>query len=130
MPDGDHAIPALRVEGDAHVVDVDESIYCREAVLRAAYWQTDRCYLFVSRPREGVLRVWIRGKPGGPSVDDAAGAFLNALVDHELRVEIGRETRAVRDLIVAKAFAEGGVLGETLGGPASQDSADSGENAT
>jgi hypothetical protein len=38
------------------------------------------------------------------------GEFENALLDHQLRFEIARETATLRELIVAKAFAEGDVL--------------------
>lgn len=111
MVEGDLGVSSIVAGGDACVVlDVDEAIYCREAVLRTAYWFTDKCYLFVARPRAGSLRVWIRQKSDGSALDDVAGAFANALLDHQLRVEIGQQSGAVRDLIVAKAFTEGGVL--------------------
>jgi His-Xaa-Ser system protein HxsD len=38
------------------------------------------------------------------------GDFENALLDAQLRVEISRETSQIRELIVAKAFAEGDLL--------------------
>jgi His-Xaa-Ser system protein HxsD len=89
---------------------VDESIYSREAVLRTCYWFTDRCFLFVSRSVPGRLTISVRAKPGGEAVETAAGEFGNALLDQQLRLDIERETRGVRELIVAKAFAEGNLL--------------------
>jgi His-Xaa-Ser system protein HxsD len=89
---------------------VDETIYSREAVLRACYWFTDRCYLFISREAPGRLEVTVRAKPGGPALEAVAGEFSNALLDQQVRLDIERETRVVRELIVAKAFAESGVL--------------------
>jgi len=89
---------------------VDEEVYSREAVLRACYWFTDRCYLFVSRPSPQRLLVSIRAKPGGPSLDAVGGDFQNALLDHQVRQDIARETSRLRELIVAKAFAEGNLL--------------------
>jgi hypothetical protein len=38
------------------------------------------------------------------------GEFGNALLDQQLRLDIERETRTLRELIVAKAFAASGVL--------------------
>jgi len=98
-----------RTEDDVRLL-VDETVYSREAVLRACYWFTDRCYLFVSRPGPQRLLVSIRAKPGGPSLDGVAGDFGNALLDHQVRQEIERETSRIRELIVAKAFAEGNLL--------------------
>jgi His-Xaa-Ser system protein HxsD len=40
------------------------------------------------------------------------GDFQNAILDFQLRIEIGRETGPIRELIVAKAFAEGDLLDE------------------
>jgi His-Xaa-Ser system protein HxsD len=101
--------PVSRTEDEVRLL-VDETVYSREAVLRACYWFTDRAYLFVSRPDPQRLLVSLRAKPGGPSLDSIAGEFANALLDHQVRQEIERETSRVRELIVAKAFAEGNLL--------------------
>jgi His-Xaa-Ser system protein HxsD len=101
------AIP--RTDGELRFL-VDEQVYSREAVLRACYWFTDRCYLFVSRPTPGHLLVAIRAKAGGPPLDAVAGDFGNALLDQQVRQDIQRETARLRELIVAKAFAEGNLL--------------------
>lgn len=98
------------VREDALALTIDETIYGREAVLRTCYWFTDRCYLFISRPSPGHLAVTVRPKAGGPALEVVAGDFGNALLDQQLRIDIERETRTLRDLIVAKAFAESGVL--------------------
>src|SRR5713226_2943443 len=72
---------------------VDETIHSREAVLRACYWFTDRCHLFVSRTQPGVLSVRITAKPGA-KWDSMVGDFENALLDAQLRREISQETVA------------------------------------
>src|SRR5436309_8748107 len=102
-------VPITRNENELHFL-VDEEVYSREAVLRACYWFTDRCYLFISRPSPQRLLVSIRAKPGGPPLDAVAGDFQNALLDHQVRQDIERETSRLRELIVAKAFAEGNLL--------------------
>jgi len=86
---------------------VDESVYSREALLRTCYWFTDRCYLFVSRTDSGVFSVRIRAKADGKALDTISGDFENALIDQQVRQDITRETARLRELIVAKAFAEG-----------------------
>ncbi len=95
---------------------VDETIYSREAVLRACYWFTDRCHVFLSRAEAGVFSVRITVKPGGVELDSVAGDFENALLDAQLRREIGQETERIRELIVAKAFAEGDLLDDAPAG--------------
>lgn len=103
---------------DSLILRIDESLYRREALLRACYWFTDRCYIFIVRPTDGILEVHLRLKHSKPSLEhptperleDVAGAFANALLDHQLRQEIENETGKLRELLVAKAFAEGGLL--------------------
>lgn len=99
-------------------VDVDESVYSRDAVLRTAYWFTDRCYLYIARTGPGLFRVQF--KPKAPKSDlvletleEVAGEFLNSLLDHQIRHDIESQTGRIRELLVAKAFAEAGVLEDT-----------------
>ena len=97
-------------------IDLNESVYSRDAVLRTAYWFTDRCYLYISRPGPDLLRVQFKSKGLNKSntvaetLEDIAGEFLNSLLDHQLRHDIESQTGQIRELLVAKAFAEAGVL--------------------
>lgn len=112
MTDAGPAAPietVIRGDGEVTLL-VDESVYSREAVLRACYWFTDRCYLFVSRPDPQRLAVSIRPKLSEPALDAVVGEFSNALLDYQVRRDIERETHTIRELIVAKAFAEGNLL--------------------
>ena len=101
----------LQIEEDesSATLTVDESVYCVEAVRHATYWFTDRCFVTLSRS-SGVISV--RLEPNGKAVDlrQVAGELQVSLLDAQLRVEIGRETAQIRELIVAKAFAEGDLL--------------------
>jgi His-Xaa-Ser system protein HxsD len=99
-------------------VDLNESVYSRDAVLRTAYWFTDRCYLYIARPSPGLFRVQF--KPKAPKSDlvvetleEVAGEFLNSLLDHQIRHDIESQTGRIRELLVAKAFAEAGALEDT-----------------
>ena len=89
---------------------IDETIYSRLALLKTCYWFTNRCYIFVYRHDEQYLAVRLASKPHSRGLDAIAGEFENALLDHQLRFEIASETATLRELIVAKAFAEGNAL--------------------
>ncbi len=78
--------------------------------MRALYWFTDRYRVSVSCADDGTLSVCFNVKPDAVGIDDLASEFQNALLDAQLRLEIGEETAAIRNLIVAKAFAEGELL--------------------
>ena len=91
---------------------VDQRVYSVEAVLRTAYWFTDRAYLFISAPTEHSLRVHLKTKPvtlDAPhqqSIGDIAGEFSNALLDNQLRESVEERTGKIRELLVMKALAE------------------------
>src|SRR5882724_9352319 len=93
-------------------IDLNESVYSRDAVLRTAYWFTDRCYLYIARHGFDVLRVHFKPKGSkkpnavAETLEDIAGEFLNSLLDHQLRRDIESQTGQIRELLVAKAFAE------------------------
>jgi His-Xaa-Ser system protein HxsD len=106
------------IHDDVLSVDLNESLYSREAVLRAAYWFTDRCYLYITRPEPDLFRVQFKSKLRKSDLvveklDEIAGEFLNSLLDHQIRQDIEAQTGRIRELLVAKAFAESGVLEDT-----------------
>jgi His-Xaa-Ser system protein HxsD len=111
MTERDSSSPAVRVErsGSAVKISIDESIYSREAILRAAHWYTDRAFVALSREGQRLILA-LTPKTFDLDVDGLAAQFENSLLDAQLRVEVARETAAVRELIVAKAFAEGDLL--------------------
>jgi His-Xaa-Ser system protein HxsD len=94
--------------------------YSKEAVLRASYWFTDRAYIHVPESSADELIVCIKLKTTSPtldnpkrlSIEDLVGDFCNSVLDFELRRQVDAETTSLRQLILAKAFSESGVLEE------------------
>jgi His-Xaa-Ser system protein HxsD len=118
--------PFSRVlQDDVSILRLQEAIYSRDAVLRTCYWFTDRCFLFINRPSAGILEVHLSPKHAKPTLavpspeklDDLTGDFLNALLDHQLRQDIESQTGKIRELLVAKAFAEAGLEDAPPGDP-------------
>lgn len=112
------------LSGDIITLTVDEQVYSTTALLRAAYWFTDRAYIFISRPTDQSFCVHIKAKPpsleapAAVSLQDIAGEFGNALLDYQLREIIEERTGNVRDLIVAKALGEAGLRNDAPPGSA------------
>ena len=104
---GDGRPLSATVDEEVLTLLVDESIYSRETLLRTCYWFTDRCYLFVSRSGPNLFSVRIRVKARASDLGTISGEFENALIDQQVRQDIEGETARLRELIVAKAFAEG-----------------------
>jgi His-Xaa-Ser system protein HxsD len=99
-------------------IRLDPRIYTREAILRASYWHTNTAYIVLPESSDGRLIVKIRLKHSGPTLENPkpitvaefVGEFCNSLVDFELRRQVEAETAPVRQLILAKAFSESGIL--------------------
>jgi His-Xaa-Ser system protein HxsD len=98
---------------------LDSRQFSREAALKAAYWFSKDLYIdFPPSATEHLFEVVLRAKyptptldnPAPNTLDELASEFRNALIDSELRIQVQRETSGVRELLLAKAFAEAGVL--------------------
>lgn len=97
---------------------LDPRIYSREAILKTCYWFTDVAYIQVPESAHGRITVQIRLKqtvptleePRGARIEDLIGEFCNSLLDFELRQQVEIETGSLKQLILAKAFSESGVL--------------------
>ena len=87
-------------------VAVDTTIYGEEALFRACYQFTEKCYLFLRREGDSTIVVEFRRRNHDAPLTEVAGAFCNELIDQRLRVSIARDTAKVRELIVRQAFAE------------------------
>jgi len=92
-------------------ISVDTDLYSVDALFRVCYVFTDRCYLFL-QPQTGSSVVDVRFTSKGSDCDMAtlAGDFANELINQRVRRDIASETKAVRELIVAQAFAEADLL--------------------
>lgn len=112
---------AITTDGEATFVCLDERVYSRSAILRAAYWFTDRAYVLLTKPTDGSVSVRLSPKaptldqPLAPTSETLAGEFCNQLLDHQLREEIFERTSSLRELIVAKALFDAGVSDEPPG---------------
>ena len=87
-------------------------------IAKASYWFTKIAYIRIPESADNRLAIQIELKQIAPSlanpnpisIQQFTKEFCNSLLDFELRRQIEVETAAVRQLIVAKAFSESGVL--------------------
>jgi len=102
----------LEKSEDAALLRVDTNLYARESLFRACYQFTDRCYLFLRPDGEHAVLVEVRARPASPPLSEVIGEFTNELLNQQVRTEISRETRAIREMIVAQAFKESDLSGQ------------------
>jgi His-Xaa-Ser system protein HxsD len=98
-------------------LSIDKTIYSQSAVLKACYWFSRDLHFQVE---DGVnnLTVTVRVRVSNPTlteprfkpIDEWLPDLWNAFLDAQLRAEIQAETAPIRELIIAKAFAEAGIL--------------------
>jgi His-Xaa-Ser system protein HxsD len=97
---------SYRFEDGALRIALPLEVYGLAALFRSCYRLTDHSFVYLSAPKDGVIEVTLIAKTGRVTdTDQLAGDFLNDLIDQRLRVDIGEETRAIRELIVTQAFA-------------------------
>jgi len=90
--------------------DIDEEIYPRDATYGAAYLFVDRCFMFLSRPSAGTVRVRLRSRDAEPTeaaLETLAGEFANELLNQVMRQRIGESTAKIREYYMARAFFGG-----------------------
>lgn len=105
---------ALAIGTSAVALEVNASLYEPEAIFRAAYRFTDRCYIFLARPPEvpTLISVTLMAKQPVADLRALVGEFCNELIDQQIRLALAREVGPLRELIVAQAFSEGNLLDE------------------
>lgn len=92
-------------------LEIDEQIYCLEAVQKASYRFIDRLTILVTRV-DGRLICEIDAVEGAAELFDANVAnFKRELLDQQLRKQIKDETEPARNLILAYAFSRTGLQG-------------------
>jgi len=101
------SLPWAQVESETELtLTFDAAVYSLEALQRACYWLTERCYVYIETLPDEQIRARLVLKNSADSLRGLAGEFGNRVLDEKLRRQINAETQGIRDVIVAQAFAE------------------------
>lgn len=93
--------------GTDHIsFEVDESIYPLEAVYGACYLFLERCFVFLSRAKPGVVdvRLTARESATAAELDALAGEFGNELLSQVTRLRLSQATARIREYYTAAAL--------------------------
>ena len=88
-------------------VAVDTTVYPLEAVYRACYGLTDRCYLWLDRTSDTAITVALTRKNANGDLSALRGEFGNLLIDHAVRRDINMKTAGIQEAIYRAAFSHG-----------------------
>jgi len=86
--------------------EIDESVYPLEAVYGACYLFLDKCFVYLSRPRAGVIdvRLSARESASAAELDALAGEFANELLSQATRLRLSHATMRIREYYTAAAL--------------------------
>ena len=97
--------------GAAHLaIPVDLSLFTVDAIMRAAYKLTDRCFVVLQKPSSTQCTVFLVARASTTDVGPLGREFHNELLDQQIRCRLEDQFGDVRTLIVAQAFSEGNLL--------------------
>lgn len=87
---------------------IPRALYSKEAILNCLYWHLDKPNVqFSLASNENYLININATNLSLLQLDNIENTFTNELIDFELREIVRRETINIKELIIAKAFANG-----------------------
>jgi len=94
------------------VAEINLAIVSAEALLKACYWFSRDFTCEIRNRNEHVADVILtpRSAASASELAVAKDAFTTSAMDFALREKIEAKTSGIRDLLLAKAFSESGVL--------------------
>jgi His-Xaa-Ser system protein HxsD len=94
------------------VVEINRDIISSEALLKTCHWFSREYICEVHNRNEHTVDVFLTPRSPASASDLALArdAFTTSAMDFSLREKIEAKTSGIRDLLLAKAFSESGVL--------------------
>jgi len=80
--------------------------YSLESVYQAAYSMLDRLYFYFDKKSARSLLAEIQAKDDvpAPALEKLKGEFFNELLNSELRLQVAKRTKKVREALIAQAL--------------------------
>jgi len=84
-------------------------LYSRDAIFKCLYWYSEQYKYVISETENQSLIVSFIPKSESQKLDleEFTTKFSEDLIDYELRLKVNAETKNIRELLIAKAFANG-----------------------
>lgn len=103
-----------KIDRDSYRVTFDTRIYSALAIKKAAYKFAAHFASLITTTSEHELTVELKflRQQNEADQNELVQAFLNEVLDQDLREQIARETESTRNLILAEAFSKTSLLHE------------------
>lgn len=82
---------------------LDSNVYSLQAIKRASYDFTDRCFIKIDSAESEKIALTIALREG--VANDTAQELINSILDHQIRSDLEKEFGDLRTIIVAQAFS-------------------------
>lgn len=86
-------------------IEISLVLYSKEAVFNATYKFTDKFYLKTELISDTKISVSFTAKDNSTVTEQTINEFFNELTDQQIRVNVEKEYKTIREEIVKKAFA-------------------------
>ncbi len=95
------------IDPDHANVMIDSSVYELEAINAASYAFTGNYHILATRKDNTSVTVILelKNKAAERDISEDIKEFVNAVIDHQVRLQLDRANGKIRDLIVAHAFS-------------------------
>jgi len=94
------------IDDNKLVIEIESSIYSKEALLSAAYNYADKADILINKPTETKYEILFISK--GVPINDlsqCAYSYCSDIIDHQTRLDIESKFGHIRDAIVKQAFS-------------------------
>lgn len=91
--------------GNKLTVVAEKSIYTSDVLHKCFYWYGAMFHVTISEKDISFYEIELYPKFEDVVLEDSTSKIKRDLIDFKLRDTVNKETRTIRDLIIAKAFA-------------------------
>lgn len=99
-----------RIEDGKIIIFLDNSLYTKEAVFKCVYWYGEKFRTSVTIENENYVVILESIEPKIDLAEFLQKSLIQAerdFIDYNLRDIVTKETKNIRELLIAKAFSHG-----------------------
>ncbi|MHC1743946.1 MAG: His-Xaa-Ser system protein HxsD [Syntrophobacteraceae bacterium] len=95
----------MKGRGRPSIIELDTRVCSLEAIKNASYDFSDKAESFIEVISDAKTRVRLEALENSPSSNDClVNEFLGLALDHQVRLDVAKDYKLIREMIVAQAF--------------------------